>query len=361
MINLKETSTNINLNKSPQIYINNGYSNDIFIHEFKIIKDINLKIKNDISTHLNNCLYIDDLFNILDFQLLFINQISKILRNNEGNEDYKNKIVHDLIQINKEMIQVMIISFISKINNKINNNSTVRHSSSVTKTQGKFLFKLDNSKKKNTIENNKKIIKVKDFIENNNSKNNITNNNNYNNNILIKSKKKNKLNKVKYNENKTISNSLEKKFKLKFNDSLIEEKKKNNPVSLTKREIKPYNQKEIGNRNEKLKKKIMMSVSTDTLQGKTINKTQIFENHLNLSENNLLIPIENHQNGELINQSFQKNYNKKHLYTNFEEKLIEKYQTILNKYNNQKSEKQKIKEAEKAYYESINRDNQKFE
>ena len=109
MINLKETSTNINLNKSPQIYINNGYSNDIFIHEFKIIKDINLKIKNDISTHLNNCLYIDDLFNILDFQLLFINQISKILRNNEGNEDYKNKIVHDLIQINKEMIQVMII------------------------------------------------------------------------------------------------------------------------------------------------------------------------------------------------------------------------------------------------------------
>ena len=46
MINLKETSTNINLNKSPQIYINNGYSNDIFIHEFKIIKDINLKIKN---------------------------------------------------------------------------------------------------------------------------------------------------------------------------------------------------------------------------------------------------------------------------------------------------------------------------
>ena len=61
--------------------LNDESSNDIFIPEYNILKNINLVIKNNISNHLKNCLYINELFNILDFQLLFINQISKILRN----------------------------------------------------------------------------------------------------------------------------------------------------------------------------------------------------------------------------------------------------------------------------------------
>ena len=106
---------------NPEIQNLNLINSEVFINEFKIIKETNSIIKNNISKHFKNCLYIDDLFYILDFQLLFINQISKTIRNNQGNEEYKNKIVNDLVQINKEMSQIMITSFLSKLNNKFLN------------------------------------------------------------------------------------------------------------------------------------------------------------------------------------------------------------------------------------------------
>ena len=62
---------------NPQIQNLNLINSEVFINEFKIIKETNSIIKNNISKHFKNCLYIDDLFYILDFQLLFINQINQ--------------------------------------------------------------------------------------------------------------------------------------------------------------------------------------------------------------------------------------------------------------------------------------------
>ena len=202
---------------NPQIQNLNLINSEVFINEFKIIKETNSIIKNNISKHFKNCLYIDDLFYILDFQLLFINQITKTIRNNQGNEEYKNKIVNDLVQINKEMSQIMITSFLSKLNNKFLNFKI--YSNSVPKKQEKslnrnknsslkiFQLKLETPKKKNLIENLKKKINTSEFIENNKH-----------------STMKKKINtKIKV---KKINNSMEKKSKLKINNNSLNEEKK---------------------------------------------------------------------------------------------------------------------------------------
>ncbi len=329
---------------NPQIENLNLINSEVFINEFKIIKETNSIIKNNISKHFKNCLYIDDLFYILDFQLLFINQITKTIRNNQGNEEYKNKIVNDLVQINKEMSQIMITSFLSKLNNKFLNFKI--YSNSVPKKQEKslnrnknsslktFRLKLETPKKKNLIENLKKKINTSEFIENNNHN-------------IVKKKINTKI-KVK-----KINNSMEKKSKLKINNnSLNEEKKKFHPNLTTRTEIKSYMKKDKV--TSKKKKSIIINMSTDNLYKRKFNRSQLLETfHTNLSETNSFFE------GIKLKNDFRYNTNlikkKNNLSGNFEERLIKKNQDILNKYNNQKTEEQKMKEAEKAYYESINR------
>jgi hypothetical protein len=336
---------------NPEIQNLNLINSEVFINEFKIIKETNSIIKNNISKHFKNCLYIDDLFYILDFQLLFINQISKTIRNNQGNEEYKNKIVNDLVQINKEMSQIMITSFLSKLNNKFLNFKI--YSNSVPKKQEKslnrnknsslktFHLKLETPKKKNFIENLKKKINTSEFIENNNH--------------TITKKKINSKIKVK-----KINNSVEKKSKFKINNNSLNEEKKNfYPNLTTRREIKSYMKKD--NVASKKKNSIIINMSTDNLYKRKFNRSQLLEIfQTNLSETNSFFEgIKLKTDFRYNTNSIKKNNN---LSGNFEERLIKKNQDILNKYNNQKSEEQKMKEAEKAYYESINREKtyQKF-
>lgn len=329
---------------NPQIQNLNLINSEVFINEFKIIKETNSIIKNNISKHFKNCLYIDDLFYILDFQLLFINQITKTIRNNQGNEEYKNKIVNDLVQINKEMSQIMITSFLSKLNNKFLNFKI--YSNSVPKKQEKslnrnknssvktFQLKLETPKKKNLIENLKKKINTSEFIENNKH-----------------STMKKKINtKIKV---KKINNSMEKKSKLKINNNSLNEEKKNFYPNLTTRtEIKSYMKKD--NVTSKKKNSIIINMSTDNLYKRKFNRSQLLETfQTNLSETNSFFEGIKLKTDFPYNTNLIKKYNNSS--GNFEERLIKKNQDILNKYNNQKSEEQKMKEAEKAYYESINR------
>lgn len=329
---------------NPQIQNLNLINSEVFINEFKIIKETNSIIKNNISKHFKNCLYIDDLFYILDFQLLFINQITKTIRNNQGNEEYKNKIVNDLVQINKEMSQIMITSFLSKLNNKFLNFKI--YSNSVPKKQEKslnrnknssvktFQLKLETPKKKNLIENLKKKINTSEFIENNKH-----------------STMKKKINtKIKV---KKINNSMEKKSKLKINNNSLNEEKKNFYPNLTTRtEIKSYMKKD--NVTSKKKNSIIINMSTDNLYKRKFNRSQLLETfQTNLSETNSFLEGIKLKTDFPYNTNLIKKYNNSS--GNFEERLIKKNQDILNKYNNQKSEEQKMKEAEKAYYESINR------
>lgn len=328
---------------NPQIQNLNLINSEVFINEFKIIKETNSIIKNNISKHFKNCLYIDDLFYILDFQLLFINQITKTIRNNQGNEEYKNKIVNDLVQINKEMSQIMITSFLSKLNNKFLNFKI--YSNSVPKKQEKslnrnknsslktFQLKLETPKKKNLIENLKKKINTSEFIENNKH-----------------STMKKKINtKIKV---KKINNSMEKKSKLKINNNSLNEEKKNFYPNLTTRtEIKSYMKKDV---TSKKKNSIIINMSTDNLYKRKFNRSQLLETfQTNLSETNSFFEGIKLKTDFPYNTNLIKKYNNSS--GNFEERLIKKNQDILNKYNNQKSEEQKMKEAEKAYYESINR------
>lgn len=329
---------------NPQIQNLNLINSEVFINEFKIIKETNSIIKNNISKHFKNCLYIDDLFYILDFQLLFINQITKTIRNNQGNEEYKNKIVNDLVQINKEMSQIMITSFLSKLNNKFLNFKI--YSNSVPKKQEKslnrnknsslkiFQLKLETPKKKNLIENLKKKINTSEFIENNKH-----------------STMKKKINtKIKV---KKINNSMEKKSKLKINNNSLNEEKKNFYPNLTTRtEIKSYMKKDKV--TSKKKKSIIINMSTDNLYKRKFNRSQLLETfQTNLSETNSFFEGIKLKTDFPYNTNLIKKYNNSS--GNFEERLIKKNQDILNKYNNQKTEEQKMKEAEKAYYESINR------
>ena len=328
---------------NPEIQNLNLINSEVFINEFKIIKETNSIIKNNISKHFKNCLYIDDLFYILDFQLLFINQITKTIRNNQGNEEYKNKIVNDLVQINKEMSQIMITSFLSKLNNKFLNFKI--YSNSVPKKQEKslnrnknssvktFQLKLETPKKKNLIENLKKKINTSEFIENNKH-----------------STMKKKINtKIKV---KKINNSMEKKSKLKINNNSLNEEKKNFYPNLTTRtEIKSYMKKDV---TSKKKNSIIINMSTDNLYKRKFNRSQLLETfQTNLSETNSFFEGIKLKTDFPYNTNLIKKYNNSS--GNFEERLIKKNQDILNKYNNQKSEEQKMKEAEKAYYESINR------
>ena len=242
------------------------------------------------------------------------------------------------------MSQIMITSFLSKLNNKFLNFKI--YSNSVPKKQEKslnrnknsslktFQLKLETPKKKNLIENLKKKINTSEFIENNKH-----------------STMKKKINtKIKV---KKINNSMEKKSKLKINNNSLNEEKKNFYPNLTTRtEIKSYMKKD--NVTSKKKNSIIINMSTDNLYKRKFNRSQLLETfQTNLSETNSFFEGIKLKTDFPYNTNLIKKYNNSS--GNFEERLIKKNQDILNKYNNQKSEEQKMKEAEKAYYESINR------
>ena len=151
---------------------------------------------------------------------------------------------------------------------------------------------------------------------------------------------------------KKINNSMEKKSKLKINNNSLNEEKKNFYPNLTTRtEIKSYMKKDV---TSKKKNSIIINMSTDNLYKRKFNRSQLLETfQTNLSETNSFFEGIKLKTDFPYNTNLIKKYNNSS--GNFEERLIKKNQDILNKYNNQKSEEQKMKEAEKAYYESINR------
>ena len=80
------------------------------------IRDQLSKLQNDLQNLTNNRTdTFDDFFNILDFQILFINQISQTFRGIKEDVGYKEKIINNLIKINKDMCEKMILNYIDKL------------------------------------------------------------------------------------------------------------------------------------------------------------------------------------------------------------------------------------------------------
>ena len=106
---------------------NENYEESEMLREYKIIRETFDEIKIEIGKKINNphnpgekWEYLDDFFNILDFQILFVNQISQTFRGIQENTGYKDKIINNLVKINKDMCQKMILTFIDKNKNNCN-------------------------------------------------------------------------------------------------------------------------------------------------------------------------------------------------------------------------------------------------
>ena len=100
-----------------------NYIDDVeMLKEYKIIREAFDNIKLDILNKVqeknltnNRTNIFDDFFNILDFQILFINQISQTFRGIKEDVGYKEKIINNLIKINKDMCEKMILNYIDKL------------------------------------------------------------------------------------------------------------------------------------------------------------------------------------------------------------------------------------------------------
>ena len=331
-----------------------NYIDDVeMLKEYKIIREAFDNIKLDILNKVqeknltnNRTDTFDDFFNILDFQILFINQISQTFRGIKEDVGYKEKIINNLIKINKDMCEKMILNYIDKLQRR---NAVEKRNSNLIIAQKEILIEIKSNRKKNNL--------VK---KNNNGKSQIQLDIDY---VLSK--------------NEDIINKIKKKAEIEYQKRIP---KSSRALSLkSKKQIIPSPGIATGPTNlhsSQNLQNISYNYSTNSLQiyqkPKQMNQLSLnsrsmtpnnrkvvprFETlQTNVNNNVSAITDRNHstkkKRNELITNSNQ---------TTFETKLLNKYHQILNDYNSQKTEEECLKETKIKYIESVNQNKKKLE
>ena len=331
-----------------------NYIDDVeMLKEYKIIREAFDNIKLDILNKVqeknftnNRTDTFDDFFNILDFQILFINQISQTFRGIKEDVGYKEKIINNLIKINKDMCEKMILNYIDKLQRR---NAVEKRNSNLIIAQKEILIEIKSNRKKNNL--------VK---KNNNGKSQIQLDIDYvlskNEDIINKIKKKAEIEYQKRIPKSSRALSLKSKKQIipspgiatgptnlhssqnlqniSYNYStnflqIYQKPKQMNQLSLNSRSMTPNNRKVVP-RFETLQTNVNNNVSAMTDRNNSTKKKR----------------------NELITKSKQ---------TTFETKVLNKYHQILNDYNSQKTEEECLKETKIKYIESVNQNKKKLE
>ena len=331
-----------------------NYIDDVeMLKEYKIIREAFDNIKLDILNKVqeknltnNRTNIFDDFFNILDFQILFINQISQTFRGIKEDVGYKEKIINNLIKINKDMCEKMILNYIDKLQRR---NAVEKRNSNLIIAQKEILIEIKSNRKKNNL--------VK---KNNNGKSQIQLDIDY---VLSK--------------NEDIINKIKKKAEIEYQKRIP---KSSRALSLkSKKQIIPSPGIATGPTNlhsSQNLQNISYNYSTNSLQiyQKPKQMNQLSLNSRSMTPNNRkVVPrfetLQTNVNNNVSamtdrNHSTKKKRNE--LITNsnqttFETKLLNKYHQILNDYNSQKTEEECLKETKIKYIESVNKNKKKLE
>ena len=331
-----------------------NYIDDVeMLNEYKIIREAFDNIKLDILNKVqeknftnNRTDTFDDFFNILDFQILFINQISQTFRGIKEDVGYKEKIINNLIKINKDMCEKMILNYIDKLQRR---NAVEKRNSNLIIAQKEILIEIKSNRKKNNL--------VK---KNNNGKSQIQLDIDY---VLSK--------------NEDIINKIKKKAEIEYQKRIP---KSSRALSLkSKKQIIPSPGIATGPTNlhsSQNLQNISYNYSTNSLQiyQKPKQMNQLSLNSRSMTPNNRkVVPrfetLQTNVNNNVSamtdrNHSTKKKRNE--LITNsnqttFETKLLNKYHQILNDYNSQKTEEECLKETKIKYIESVNQNKKKLE
>lgn len=331
-----------------------NYIDDVeMLKEYKIIREAFDNIKLDILNKVqeknltnNRTDTFDDFFNILDFQILFINQISQTFRGIKEDVEYKEKIINNLIKINKDMCEKMILNYIDKLQRR---NAVEKRNSNLIIAQKEILIEIKSNRKKNNL--------VK---KNNNGKSQIQLDIDY---VLSK--------------NEDIINKIKKKAEIEYQKRIP---KSSSALSLkSKKQIIPSPGIATGPTNlhsSQNLQNISYNYSTNSLQiyQKPKQMNQLSLNSRSMTPNNRkVVPrfetLQTNVNNNVSamtdrNHSTKKKRNE--LITNsnqttFETKLLNKYHQILNDYNSQKTEEECLKETKIKYIESVNQNKKKLE
>ena len=331
-----------------------NYIDDVeMLKEYKIIREAFDNIKLDILNKVqeknftnNRTDTFDDFFNILDFQILFINQISQTFRGIKEDVGYKEKIINNLIKINKDMCEKMILNYIDKLQRR---NAVEKRNSNLIIAQKEILIEIKSNRKKNNL--------VK---KNNNGKSQIQLDIDY---VLSK--------------NEDIINKIKKKAEIEYQKRIP---KSSSALSLkSKKQIIPSPGIATGPTNlhsSQNLQNISYNYSTNSLQiyQKPKQMNQLSLNSRSMTPNNRkVVPrfetLQTNVNNNVSamtdrNHSTKKKRNE--LITNsnqttFETKLLNKYHQILNDYNSQKTEEECLKETKIKYIESVNQNKKKLE
>ena len=331
-----------------------NYIDDVeMLKEYKIIREAFDNIKLDILNKVqeknltnNRTDTFDDFFNILDFQILFINQISQTFRGIKEDVGYKEKIINNLIKINKDMCEKMILNYIDKLQRR---NAVEKRNSNLIIAQKEILIEIKSNRKKNNL--------VK---KNNNGKSQIQLDIDY---VLSK--------------NEDIINKIKKKAEIEYQKRIP---KSSRALSLkSKKQIIPSPGIATGPTNlhsSQNLQNISYNYSTNSLQiyQKPKQMNQLSLNSRSMTPNNRkVVPrfetLQTNVNNNVSamtdrNHSTKKKRNE--LITNsnqttFETKLLNKYHQILNDYNSQKTEEECLKETKIKYIESVNQNKKKLE
>ena len=348
-------------------------SDNEILTEYKIVKDTFETIKNDIilkcTADLQNSLVkglSDDFFNILDFQILFVNQIGQTYRDIQDDVSCKDKIISNLVKINKDMCEKMIIGFLDKLK-KIKTKDDSYKNFSVDHIEKFYILSNNRSLLSSSVTSlNERKISPKKKI------NRASGTRNYSN-----SKKLPEL-PIEVDLKSLITNDdiiakLQKKVNSRYNcsssSSLKNPKKKK--ISMRQRTI--TNSHSVTNTSSsQTQGPLAKSSSALALRRETknddSNNSVLLYNSSSLSIKNKKPQISHISRSMTPNNKDKSIHNisnysisgvKEH--QTFEEKLLMKYHQILNEYNSQKTEEQVLKETKQRYNESLSQSRRKLE
>lgn len=315
------------------------------LKEYKIIRETFDSVKLDVLNKIKekNTRYdsFDDLFNILDFQILFVNQISQTFRGIKEDVGYKEKIINNLVKINKDMCEKMILNYIDKIQrgslSKDYNNLTI------VKKENEIQIK-SNKRKNNT---NKKYNNVRSQIQLDID--------------YVLSKNEDIIKKIKQKA------ELESQRKIPKSSSALSLKNKKQIIpSIATNQTNLHSSQNLQN--------ISYNYSTNSLQiykkPKQIDPLSLNSRSMTPNNRKLIPKLETLQTNDNNNVSVMTDRNhsikKKRNDSNsnhmtFEARLLTKYHQILNDYNSQKTEEECLKETKIKYIESVNQNKKKME
>ena len=285
------------------------------LKEYKIIQDTFDNIKNEILYKHQLQLakktdLIDDLFSIFDFQILFINQISQTYRGISDDVQCKEKIIFNLIQINRDMCIKRINSFIEKhINIKASADSSFMLASSNVTSNAKSKIKNRNTTPNSNTQNtnshrfgNNRFTRNRDNNGNLNLKNTLTNED-----IIEKIKSKvERKNQHKVKTNSISNNSINESHTVNGSKIKSHINKSNSTAALNKQQI----HSQIINNITKINTHINHSMLTRNNHSNNNNNNSTYSNSNNLllGSNTVCVSTNvinnNSNNNSNVNESF---------------------------------------------------------